>query len=116
MGCIACLAPRARARRMEGIVHRFAVFCGVSVAFLCIGCAAAFWTSRVPSFRWSVPLGNVYTLVLQHGDVYIGPHEANCEPAPRECEKYPINHRTLSLHYLIGPSEYPLLTIPLPDH
>jgi len=81
----------------------------------CTGCGGALWFNRVAFFQWSIPVGRRYTLVVRHGFVYAGPLYGNCAPSPGECESYPNNRRTLSLHCAIGASEYPLLTIPLPD-
>jgi hypothetical protein len=60
-------------------------------------------------------MGRRYTLVVRHGFVYASPRYANCAPSLRECESYPIDHRTLSLYYATASSEYPLVTMPLPN-
>jgi len=100
-----------------GVMRRSATLCIVAFALCfggCMGCGSALWFNRVAYFRWSVPVGGGYNLVLRHGHMYAGPRYGNCTPPPTECEIYPIDHRTLSLHYTIASSEYPLLTIPLP--
>jgi hypothetical protein len=99
-------------------MRRFVVLCSLCATLCfgsCTGCGIALWANRMAYFRWSIRVGGEYSLVLRHGFVYAVPRYANCAPHPRECESYPIDHRTLSLYYATAWSEHPLLIIPLPN-